>query len=55
MSIRKSSIQEAILQAKEIESSALAKAKKALEFLEGGDKVKLSLLMKGRQMAMKKW
>jgi hypothetical protein len=31
MSIRKSSIQEAILQAKEIESSALAKAKKALE------------------------
>lgn len=29
------------------------KAKKALEFLEGGDKVKLSLLMKGRQMAMK--
>jgi len=29
------------------------KAKKALEFLEDGDKVKLSLLMKGRQMAMK--
>jgi len=29
------------------------KAKKALEFLEGGDKVKLSLLMMGRQMAMK--
>ena len=29
------------------------KAKKALEFLEGGDKVKLSLLMKGRQMSMK--
>ena len=31
------------------------KAKKALEFLEGGDKAKLPLLMKGRQMAMKKW
>ena len=29
------------------------KAKKALEFLEDDDKVKLSLLMKGRQMAMK--
>jgi|LakMenE18May11ns_1017448.scaffolds.fasta_scaffold9618168_2 translation initiation factor IF-3 len=29
------------------------KAKKALEFLENGDKVKLSLLMKGRQMSMK--
>lgn len=29
------------------------KSKKALEFLEDGDKVKLSLLMKGRQMAMK--
>lgn len=29
------------------------KAKKALEFLDNGDKVKLSLLMKGRQMSMK--
>lgn len=29
------------------------KAKKAIEFLEDGDKVKLSLLMKGRQMTMK--
>jgi translation initiation factor IF-3 len=29
------------------------KAKKALEFLEDGDKVKLSLLMKGRQISMK--
>lgn len=29
------------------------KSKKALEFLENGDKVKLSLLMKGRQMVMK--
>lgn len=31
MSIRKSSIQEAIIEAKEIENSALEKAKKALE------------------------
>jgi translation initiation factor IF-3 len=29
------------------------KSKKALEFLEDGDKVKLSLLMKGRQNAMR--
>lgn len=51
--LRKNQLKELSLSATIADHDLGIKAKKALEFLEDGDKVKLSLLMKGRQMAMK--
>jgi translation initiation factor IF-3 len=52
-SVKKSDIKEISLSATIADHDLGVKSKKALEFLEDGDKVKLSLLMKGRQNNMK--
>jgi translation initiation factor IF-3 len=52
-SVKKTEIKEISLSATIADHDLGVKSKKAVEFLEDGDKVKLSLLMKGRQNNMK--
>ena len=51
--VKKTEIKEISLSATIADHDLGVKSKKAIEFLEDGDKVKLSLLMKGRQNNMK--
>jgi len=52
-SVKKTDIKEISLSVTIADHDLGVKSKKAIEFLEDGDKVKLSLLMKGRQNNMK--